>query len=241
MFGIILAGGLGKRMKSKIPKVCYPILGIPMIQRVKKSLENIGIKEIGIIVGCYKNIIEKHIDNTNNVQWLLQEEAKGTGHALQCAVSQLKTNEEYIIVTSGDAPFINQNILENMINIKADAVLLSCTVSDATGYGRIIGANNEFEGIIEHKDCNEEQLKVNRINAGVYCFRLSTLRKYIFKLDNNNTQGEYYLTDIFKMMKKGGEKIIVQVTDDEKTVMNINTKEQLEKAEKIALVENIFV
>ena len=237
MFGIILAGGLGKRMKSSLPKVCHPILGVPMIQRVKKTLENIGVKDIGIIVGQYKNIIEDHIEEKHNVQWLIQEVAKGTGHALQCAVEQLHTRDEYVIVTSGDTPFIKEEVLRKMCELKdgADAVILSCSVRNPTGYGRIIGNyRGELMGIVEHKDCNEEQLKIREVNAGIYCFRLSTLRKYIFRLDNNNAQGEYYLTDVFTMMKDGGENIKIHVINDESAVMNINTKEQWIKAEEYA-------
>jgi UDP-N-acetylglucosamine diphosphorylase/glucosamine-1-phosphate N-acetyltransferase len=235
--GIILAGGLGKRMKSELPKVCHLLYGKPMVEHVKCKMINLGIQTIGIIVGQYIDDIKMHVTFPNNVQWLIQEQPCGTGDALKCGITQMMTTDEYILVMSGDAPFIAQKTIQNIVNKctneKMDACILTCEVSDPRGYGRIItdnDDNNNFVKIVEEKDTTNNESKISNINAGVYVFNKHSLLEHIHMITNNNSQREFYLTDIFEILKQDDKKVGIYQIFDENEIFNINTKKNLENA-----------
>ncbi len=237
---IILAGGLGKRMQSEIPKVLHKLGGTPMLVHVLHTARQLSPNKIYIVVGKYKNIIEKTLqeyNQLNNIIFVNQCEALGTGHAVQCVQPFLldHNKNDKIVILSGDVPLLKSNTIKSLDNDKA-VTLLTTTYDDPTGYGRIIQDSDEnFIKIVEQKDCNEEERTINRVNAGIYLFNVELLSKYLPLLTNNNAQNEYYLTDIFELIKIQ-ENIPIGIVDlpSHKSIelVGVNTKEQLEELEK---------
>ena len=250
---IIMAGGLGKRMNSDLPKVLHKINNEPMIVRIIKTVIGIDPKRIFIVVGKYKDIISKTIDESNidyegDIEYIEQHTPQGTGHAIQCCRNKL-LNIKYdknrdgdtidnILILSGDVPLISKNtiveMLNKMINEKSNVSIIGCLLDNPHGYGRIIEKNNNFYKIIEEKDCTEEERLVKNINAGIYIINQIYLCKYLQYITNNNSQKEYYLTDIIEIIKKHElEKItIYTITQDKQyEIMCVNTQNQLQELE----------
>lgn len=241
---IIMAGGLGKRMESSIPKVLHKILNKPMIVHVIEESSKLNPNKIMIVVGKYKKIIEKtiseylHVD-TIPIEYIFQSEALGTGHAVQCCIHSLKNNiSSKTLILSGDVPLLKRNTMNSIIQ-NVDKVKITTTeFDDSTGYGRIIENNSLFERIVEEKDCSTEQKKIKKVNCGIYVFDTKILCKYLPYLSNNNAQQEYYLTDIIEIIKKN-ENINIDLYNISKEnhyqIMGINTREQLLELEKLIM------
>ena len=240
---IILAGGLGKRMQTDIPKVLNKINNIPMLvillREICKDLDNID--KILIVVGKYRSQIESTLLEYNalykHIQFIYQENTLGTGHAVLCCRDYLLTiaNNSKILILYGDTPLISLKTMSNMFlvnNIK----ILTTFVDDATGVGRIVEADEKLEQIVEHKDCTESQLKIKKVNCGIYSVKNSLLIKYIDQIDNKNKQNEYYLTDIIGLIRKGENVDVEELSvlkADNFQVLGVNTKYQLEELEKL--------
>lgn len=232
---IIMAGGLGKRMNSKLPKVLHCVKQKPMLVHVLEQSLLLNPKHIFIVVGKYKDIIQntlnEYIDITN-ITFIYQQEALGTGHAIQCCVEQLKNYQEKsnTLILSGDVPLLQYNTLTNFLKNNSNAILMTTILKNPTGYGRIIEDNNIFYKIIEEKDCLPNEKLVEKVNCGIYAFNTELLCKYIMKINNNNAQKEYYLTDIIQLIKSN-EDIIVDTFDIAKEIqyqiMGVNTPQQL--------------
>ena len=228
---VILAGGLGKRMNSHLPKPAHKIGEYSMLQHVIHKMLNLNISKIYIVFGQKGDLLKESIIPNDKIIWVHQDPQLGTGHALQVAFQKLKENHSSgeILVCNGDAPFIRENTMSKMFNIK-DCSLLACFVKNPHGYGRILrNDNNEVCNIIEEKDANEEERKIQYINAGLYCFTFDSLKQHLHTLDNNNAQNEYYLTDL--PLKMSNIKIVE--IDDEEEIYNVNSPEQLEYAQTI--------
>ena len=233
---IIMAGGLGKRMKSDLPKVLHKVNGIPMLVRVIKEARQLDPNHIFIVVGKYKPIIisvlEKYI-KLDDIQFINQEQSLGTGHAIQCCVSELeKLNDNPILILSGDTPLITSKTIKKIVEYQGDNKIMTSILTEPYGNGRIIrNINDEFEKIIEEKDCTEEEKKVKEVNCGTYVFKNKVLCKYLSYLDNNNAQNEYYITDLIKILKNNNQTIDIYILPIEKhyELTNVNTKEQLYK------------
>lgn len=227
IYGVVLAGGLGKRMNSHLPKPCLKVGDKPMIQSVINKLETLCNK-IFIVFGQKGELLKEHVNNNQKYIWCHQNPQLGTGHALQIAFQEILKHDSpnHILVCNGDAPFIKQETLKNLISDR-DASLLGCNLENPFGYGRLI-KNPDFEKIVEEKDCTDEEKKIKEVNAGAYCFKFETLKEYIFKLDDNNAQKEFYLTDLFGMIKD----VYIYTIDDEIEIFNINNPTELEKAQK---------
>lgn len=232
---VILAAGEGKRMKSDIPKVLHRVCGKEMVNHVIDTMRLAGIESVNVIVG---KAAEKVMEGTNsrNVSYSIQEKQLGTGHAVMCAGDFLSGKKGIVAIFTGDAPLIKEDTVERLLQFHAEnnysAVILTSLVDNPTGYGRIIRENNEVKKIVEHKDCNEEELKVNEINAGMYCFDIESLFHSLKKLNNNNAQGEYYLTDVIGILKSEGKKVGAMITDFEET-LGVNSRGELSQAESI--------
>ncbi len=233
---LILAAGQGKRIKSDIPKVLHKVCGKEMVNHVIDNMRKANIEDVNVIIGKGAELV-KEGTKERNVSYSLQEEQLGTGHAVKCATDFLKGKKGTVIVFAGDAPLTKESTIENLIKEheenKNSATLLSAMVEDPTGYGRIIrDSNGDVLKIVEHKDCNEEELLVNEMNAAMYCFDIEELLNSLEKLSNNNNQGEYYLTDVIGILKDEGKKIGAVVTDYEDTI-GVNSRVQLAEAEEI--------
>lgn len=242
---LILAGGLGSRMNSNIPKVLNKVNNIPMIVHIINNAIKLDPYSILIVVGKYKKIIEEtinlYIDKkyTNGIQYVLQENPNGTGHAVICSKKYLKLiRSKNILILSGDTPLIDDslmiNMLDNLINFKICTTILECPY----GYGRIVHNNNEelkYTKIVEQKDCNRNEININHVNCGIYSIKIELLLKYLHMINNNNIQNEYYLTDLVEIITKR-ENLDIEIFKVDKNnnykVLGVNTIEQLIEIEK---------
>jgi len=238
---IIMAGGLGKRMNSTLPKVLHSISNEPMLVRVIKQALVLNPKKILIVVGKYKNIIEstiKEFVDLNNISFVNQPEALGTGHAIQCCIPELLNyDNSNVLILSGDVPLLKSSTMLNLVSNFNKVKLMTSIFDNPYGCGRILETNNLFDRIIEEKDCTLEEKKINKINCGIYAFNSNILCKYLPLLNNNNSQGEYYLTDIVEIIKKN-ENINIDMYEISKEkqieIIGVNTAEQLVELEILA-------
>ncbi|WP_252224243.1 bifunctional UDP-N-acetylglucosamine diphosphorylase/glucosamine-1-phosphate N-acetyltransferase GlmU [Clostridium sp. ZBS2] len=232
---LVLAAGQGKRIKSDLPKVLHKVCGKEMVNHVIDTIRKAGIQDANIIIGKGAELVKERTAE-KDVTYSLQLEQLGTGHAVQCASEFLRGKKGTVAVFAGDTPLIKESTIKNLFNThieeKNAATILSAIVDDPTGYGRIIRSGNEVLKIVEHKDCNEEELKVNEMNSAIYCFDIELLYESLSKLRNNNEQGEYYLTDVIEILKSAGHNIGAVVTDFEETI-GVNSRAQLAQAEEI--------
>jgi len=243
---IIMAGGLGTRMESNLPKVIHKLAGIPMINHILRNLQNlsttINLKQILIVVGKYRNQIQEAIENNLimsniNITYVNQPEALGTGHAIQCCISEL-TNypDSNTLILSGDVPMFSTDSMFHLVNNLDKARIIITTNEDPTGYGRIIIKDGKFERIVEHNDCTPEQLNILKVNCGIYAFNTEILCRWLPFINNNNKKHEYYLTDIVEIIKRE-ENIDIELYDlpAEKMVevIGVNTVAQLNELENL--------
>jgi UDP-N-acetylglucosamine diphosphorylase/glucosamine-1-phosphate N-acetyltransferase len=247
---IIMAGGLGKRMESDVPKVLHKVCDVPMINHILiklKQLSNIvNLEKIIVIVGKYKDQIQavinevtgiNEVDELHNVVYVTQPEPQGTGHAIMCCKEELlKHSESDILILSGDVPLLSINTMQSLLNVPNDIKLVVTNLHDPSGYGRIVLKDGIFDKIVEQKDCTNEEVKITTVNCGIYCIKSSFLTKYLSYLNNNNKQGEYYLTDIVEIIKTHENLDIGLLQIDEKHVyeiLGVNTIQQLRELEEI--------
>lgn len=233
---LVLAAGQGKRIKSDLPKVLHKVCGKEMVKHVIDSIRKSGIDDVNVIVGKGAELVKERTSD-RNVSYSLQEEQLGTGHAVKCAEDFLRDKKGVVAVFAGDTPLIKQSTIEKLFNEhienKNAATVLTSMVEDPTGYGRIVrDSNNEVLKIVEHKDCNEEELKIKEMNTAIYCFDIELLVSSLSKINNNNNQGEYYLTDVIEILKSEGKKIGAVITEFEETI-GVNSRVQLAEAEEI--------
>lgn len=241
---IIMAGGLGKRMESDVPKVLHKVCDVPMINHILiklKQLSNIvNLEKIIVVVGKYKDQIQaviNEIDAIHNVVYVTQPEPQGTGHAIMCCKEELlKHPESDILILSGDVPLLSINTMQSLLNVPNDIKLVVTNLKDPTGYGRIVLKDGIFDKIVEQKDCTNEELQITTVNCGIYCIKSSLLTQYLSYLNNNNKQGEYYLTDIVEIIKTRENVDVGLLHIHQKRVyeiLGVNTIQQLRELEEI--------
>lgn len=207
IFATVLAAGLGKRMKSKIPKVLHQILGRPMVRFVLDALVPLDLVKTYIIVGNQAEDVEKTIGT--GFQYVLQPEQKGTGHAVRQLEPYLSETDGVLLVIPGDMPLVETKHLEAILAEQKRsgslAVILTATVQDPFSLGRILrGANGAFQSIVEEADATTEQKTIQEVSTSVYAFRLPELFRYLKMIHPVNSQGEYYLTDVLSPMMVDG-------------------------------------
>ena len=233
---IVLAAGKGTRMKSEKSKLVHKIYGKELVKRVVETARKSGIEDIITIVGYKKEQVQIVLGDT--VKYAYQEEMLGTGHAVMQAEELLKGKEGKVVVLNGDVPILRpetvKKFVEKSIKHKESATVLTAIYNNPTGYGRIvrdIGGN--ITGIIEEKDATDEQKKIQEINAGIYCFDIQELLKALKKIEPNNVQKEYYLTDVVRIMNEEGLKTGAFIVEDNTEILGVNDKMQLELLTKI--------
>ena len=230
---IILAAGQGTRMKSKKAKVLHELGGKTLLQHVVDAIQPLS-SSINIVIGNDAELIKNSI-NSRSISWVLQKMQLGTGHAIQQAISNINV-ELTCVILFGDVPLITTNTIKSLIDKseKNGFSLLSVLLDDPNGYGRIIRDKKELiKAIVEDKDADVNERKINEINTGIMAIQGSLLKKYIAQLEPNNSQGEFYLTDIVKIAVKDNVTISSLVCDNVSEVMGINDKNQLAEAERI--------
>ena len=234
-----MAGGLGKRMNSSIPKVLHKINKKPMIVNIIETVSTLNINRIFIVVGKFKDIIKKTIEEyiiSDLIEYVLQEEAFGTGHAIQCCYNNILLNHKFkTLILSGDVPLIKKNTIKDMIELNSECLLLTAKLDNPYGYGRIIREKNNFLKIQEEKDCTENEKKICEINAGIYLIQSGYIIGNILNITNDNNQKEYYLTDLFRILKEKNINIdTLKINESENyQIKGVNTIDQLKELEKI--------
>jgi len=249
---LIMAGGLGKRMNSELPKVLHKVNNKPMIVHIIENSLKINPYKLLIVVGKYKKIIEEIINLyieqhiAKNILYIFQEEPKGTGHAIICAKNFLQEDrKKNILILSGDTPLIDEKLISNMLNDLKNFKICTTCIENPFGYGRIVQYiynNNYYTKIVEQKDCNENEININIINCGIYSFNIDLLLRYLHMLTNNNNQNEYYLTDLIEIittMENFDVETLEISCDENYKVLGVNTLEQLHDIENIFNTLNI--
>ena len=230
---VILAAGQGTRMKSKVPKVLHKVLDKTMVDYVIDASVEAGAEDICVVVGHQSKMVKSIIGT--RVKYALQKEQLGTGHAVMQAGDFI--NEGNILVLCGDTPLITAETIKKLNDLHVsegnDATVISMLVKDPTGYGRIVRADNAFSRIVEQKDASQKEAAIREVNTGVYIFKGEALKAAFEKLSNNNSQGEYYLTDTLEIIKKNGGRVDVRVADDSDEFIGVNSKLQLSQATEI--------
>jgi bifunctional UDP-N-acetylglucosamine pyrophosphorylase/glucosamine-1-phosphate N-acetyltransferase len=230
---IILAAGQGTRMKSKKAKVLHELGDKTLLQHVVDAIQPLSTS-INIVIGNNAELVKNSINN-RSINWVLQKMQLGTGHAIQQAISNIN-DELTCVILYGDVPLITTNTIKTLVDKsqKNGFSLLSVLLNDPNGYGRIIRNKNDLiKAIVEDKDADVNERKINEINTGIMAIQGSLLKKYIPQLKPNNSQGELYLTDIVKIAFEDNITISSLVCDNVSEVMGINDKNQLAEAERI--------
>ena len=229
---IILAAGQGTRMKSSRPKVLHPLAGKPMLQHVIDTSRTLEPEQIIVVIGHQSDQVRQAMLN-QNLEFVDQHEQLGTGHAVAQCVGVLNDGND-VLVLYGDVPMIAAETLHSLLNDSESSVVnvLSFLPEIATGYGRIVrGVENEVTAIVEEKDADAQQKKIQESNSGIMYIAGNQVRCLIEQLDNNNAQGEYYLTDVVKHAVNDGLNVEATVCRDASEVAGVNNQIQLAEVE----------
>lgn len=227
---IILAAGQGTRMKSELPKVMHRVCNKPMLEHVINNT-NIDNSEAIVVIGHKSEFIKEYF--ADSVNYAYQTEQLGTGHAVMMANDHITDNDEVLIIC-GDTPLIEKDILEKMYALKKNnfqAVVMTSDIENPTGYGRIVKDGEKFVKIVEEKDSNESQKHIKEINAGTYIIDGKLLREELKNLSTENSQNEYYLTDVLENIAKDHNVCTFKV--DSESILGVNSRLQLSQAERI--------
>lgn len=229
---VILAAGKGTRMYSDLPKVLHPLAGKPMVQHVIDTALKLGAQNVHLVYGHGGDLLKEKLSD-QPLNWVLQAEQLGTGHAMQQAAPHFSDDED-VLMLYGDVPLISGETLQRLLAAKPQGGigLLTVKLVDPTGYGRIVRENDNVVGIVEHKDATAEQHKINEINTGILVASGRDLKRWLGKLDNNNAQGEYYITDIIALAHQEGNKIEAVHPDRLSEVEGVNNRLQLSALER---------
>ncbi len=233
---LILAAGQGTRMKSDSPKVMHSLCGMPMIDHVVTTAQQLGPEKIYVVVGFKKSVVREHLGDV--AEYIAQDEQLGTGHAVMQAEDALSDYKGDVLVLYGDVPLLSEETLraihEKHRKSRASATLLTAQAADPTGLGRIVrNRSREIRRIVEEADATAAQKRIHEINAGIYCFKAPALMKALRKLDTANEQNEYYLTDVIEILIKERKKVETVTTTDETEIMSVNDRAQLADVNRI--------
>jgi UDP-N-acetylglucosamine diphosphorylase/glucosamine-1-phosphate N-acetyltransferase len=236
---VILAAGKGKRMKSDLPKVLHKMGGKPMVEYVIGTAGALEAERIILVVG-HKWEQTQELIARYKVEFVVQKEQLGTGHAVLQTQKILSDFEGDVLIIYGDVPLLTQNTLNKLVQEHREkrvaATVLTAILENPSAYGRIIrDGNGMVQEIVEAKDASADQKKVKEINTGIYCFDKEALFSVLDKITNHNQQGEYYLTDAIKLLRERNLPIWGMVTADPAETLGINSPEELQEVERLLL------
>ena len=233
---IVLAAGQGTRMNSEIPKVLFPVCGLPLARHVVNALQSAGISKIVLVVGFREDLVREEFAGDPNIAFATQHQRLGTGHAVQMCQQYLTEHNGQVLVVTGDSPLIQSESIKALLEFQREqqlaCVLGSLISEDPTGLGRIVrNAEGEFTGIVEHKDASEDQRLIQEVNMSTYVFDSHHLQWSLKQLKTNNTQNEYYLTDCPAILLAQGEAVDAKAVLQPCEALSVNTQQQLRLVE----------
>jgi len=233
---IVLAAGKGTRMKSAIPKVLHPLAGKSLLAHVLDTVAGLNPAGITVVIGHEAEKVKQTLTETSDLalDWAIQAEQLGTGHAVQQGLINI-ADDDTVLITYGDVPLTRRATYQALLDACTEQSigLLTLMMDDPTGYGRILREGGAVVGVVEQKDATDDQLTISEVNAGVVSIKGHSLRTLLDRLDNNNAQGEYYLTDIHELAVKDGLKITAVHPADAWETDGVNSRSQLARLERL--------
>jgi len=228
---VILAAGHGTRMRSDIPKVLHEIDGRPMVRYVIDAVHEAGFLRVVVVIGYEGERVRDACDGTG-VEYAWQHEQLGTGHAVQQAEPFVDDSVGTVVVLNGDVPGLRAATLQGLVGYhrakSASATVLTARLADPMGYGRIVrNESGALLRIVEHRDADEATRRINEINSGMFCFESKALFPSLRRAGRDNTQGEYYLTDVIELLRSEGRGVEAWCIPDAREVAGVNTEEEL--------------
>ncbi|MHC4878403.1 MAG: NTP transferase domain-containing protein [Planctomycetota bacterium] len=235
---IVLAAGKGTRMKSDLPKVLHEVSGKPMVEHVFDAVRGAGVQRIICVIGHKADLMREKLGGRADVEFALQAEQNGTGHAVQMAADLLTDHDGPVLVLAGDTPLLRaaslQDLLDELTSNNAAAVVGSAITEANHGLGRIVrDADGQFTQIVEEKDATEDQKAIQEINTGCYAFDCRSLFEALTEVKPLNNQGEYYLTDCPAILRGKGRTVLAAAKLDIHEAMGVNTRDQLADVERV--------
>ena len=243
---LVLAAGMGKRMNSDLPKVLHKVAGEPLLAHVLGALDELGVGRKVVVIGHQRDKVIAAFAGHDDLEWAVQAEQRGTGHACQMAAPALGDFAGTLLVVCGDTPLLTAGTLHTLLEthkaLAAAVTVLSMRLPDPKGYGRIIrsagapggqnsGEQHGIERIVEEKDATPQQRAIDEVNSGIYAFDYAALGMVLSRLTADNSQGEYYLTDTVSLLQSLGKHAAVVCAADHRELLGINTVDQLAEAE----------
>ena len=235
---IVLAAGKGTRMKSELPKVMHTACGHPMVEHVLEAARSAGVKRLVVVVGYKADVVRDGLASHRDVEFALQDEQKGTGHAVQMCAEQLANHDGPVLVLAGDTPLLRGEslaaLLAELRDHQAACVVGTAITENNFGLGRVVRSpDGDFVRIVEQKDTTPEEATIREINTGCYAFDGRLLFQALTQIRPNNSQGEYYLTDVPAILKAAGHRVVAASKLTIEEAMGVNTPEQLAEVEAV--------
>src|SRR5947209_4720154 len=238
---IIPAAGKSTRMKSRRPKPLHDVCGRPMLEYVLRACYEAGCDRVVVVVGHGKDEIVSRFGGDKRIHWVEQTEQLGTGHAARMCEAELKRHGGDVFILTGDGPLIRGEVLQTLLRAhreeKAAASMATAVLDDPTGYGRIVrDENGDFVEIVEQSDASAEQREIREVFPSYYCLRSEELLLALSKLTNNNKKREYYLTDVYSILRNAGKKVLAvqAVTQEDSLAVN----DRIQQAEVDAIMQD---
>ena len=235
---IILAAGKGTRMKSELPKVMHTACGRPMVEHVLDAARSAGVKRLVVVVGYNADAVRDGLARHRDVEFAMQTEQKGTGHAVQMCAEQLADHDGPVLVLAGDTPLLRGEslaaLLAELRDQQATCVIGTAITENNFGLGRVVrSSSGDFVRIVEQKDTTPDEAAIREINTGCYAFDSRLLFQSLTQIRPNNSQGEYYLTDVPAILKAAGQRVIAAPKLTIEEAMGVNTPDQLAEVEAV--------
>ncbi len=233
----VLAAGRGKRMRSNKPKVLHKVLGRAMIDYILHTVESLRPGGIAVVTGHASDMVQAHVGQPQNLEWVIQEQQLGTGHAVrQC--EEVISDVRDVLIVCGDTPLLRSETLAKLVSEHRDrdavVTILTAEPDDPSGYGRVVrDAEKQVSWIVEEQDATDTQRLIREVSSGIYCVRYDVLFDLLHKLGNRNAQEEYYLPDIVPLALKDGRSVRAVCMPDAAEMMGVNDRAQLSMAEDI--------
>ncbi|WP_167631912.1 bifunctional UDP-N-acetylglucosamine diphosphorylase/glucosamine-1-phosphate N-acetyltransferase GlmU [Mariprofundus ferrooxydans] len=231
----VLAAGKGKRMRSNLPKVLHKVLGRAMIDYVLHTVESLRPKGIAVVTGHASEMVREHVGQPANLDWVIQDQQLGTGHAVKQCETVIRAVRDVLIVC-GDTPLLSAETLAHLVdehrNCKADVTVLTALQASPFGYGRIVRDDDQrVSAIVEEKDATDAQRQITEVSSGIYCVRNEVLFDLLRAIGNRNAQNEYYLPDIVPLALAAGQRVDAVLMEQSDEMTGVNDRVDLARVE----------